>query len=114
MAQLCTINYESVKTIFGAANNLPPHSGQIQSQCDNNEHVQYSAHLPYKAGGVQLLSAGQVCNVVSVVVDALHAAFKVLPPSSHRLPTVWHPSKTQLERDIGQRGKKKKRDAKSH
>lgn len=48
-------------------------------------------HFSYKAGGVKLLSAGQVCNVVSIVVDALHAAFKVLSSSSHWLPTVWHP-----------------------
>ncbi len=63
------------------------------------------AHFPYKAGGVELLSTGQVCNVVSIVVDALHAAFKVLPPSSNWLPTVWHPTKAQLEKKT----RKKKR-----
>lgn len=51
----------------------------------------------YKAGGVQLLPASQVCNVVPVVIDTLHAAFKVLPPSSKRFPAVRHPPKTQLE-----------------
>lgn len=56
------------------------------------------ACLTHKAGCVKLLAAGQVGNVVSVVVDTLHAAFKVLPPSSHRLPAVWHPPKTQLEK----------------
>lgn len=50
--------------------------------------------VSYKAGGVQFLSSSQVCDVVSVVVDALHAAFKVLPPSSHRLAAVRHPPKT--------------------
>lgn len=53
--------------------------------------------VSYKAGGVQLLSSSQVCDVVSVVVDALHAAFKVLPPSSHRLAAVRHSPKTQLK-----------------
>lgn len=109
---------------FGSLNNLPPQSGQVWSQCDNNEHVQqaaafisaipkrldiYFAHFPYKAGGVELLSAGQVCNVVSIVVDALHAAFKVFPSYSHWLSTVWHPAKTQLQRDIVQRVKKRQR-----
>lgn len=40
------------------------------------------AFLTYKAGGVQFLPASQVCDVVSIVVDAFHAAFKVLTPSS--------------------------------
>lgn len=59
------------------------------------------AQFAYKAGGVKLLSASQVCNVVSVVVDTFHAAFKVLPASSHWLPTVWHPPEAQLEKTEG-------------
>lgn len=53
---------------------------------------------PYKAGGVQLLPPGQVSDVVPVVVDALHAAFEVLPASAHRFAAVRHPSETELER----------------
>lgn len=49
---------------------------------------------PYKAGGVQLLPPGQVSDVVPVVVDALHAAFEVLPASAHRFAAVRHPSET--------------------
>ena len=56
------------------------------------------AQFAHKAGGVKLLSASQVCNVVTVVVDTFHAAFKVLPASSHWLPTVWHPPEAQLEK----------------
>lgn len=67
------------------------------------------AHFPYKTGGVELLSASQVRNVVSIVVDALHATFKVLPSSSQWLPTVWHPPKAQLEKNRGKRGKKKRK-----
>lgn len=59
-----------------------------------NMSVHVNGNLSYKARGVELLSAGQVCYVVSVVVDALHAAFKVLPSSSHGLPTVRHPPET--------------------
>lgn len=49
---------------------------------------------PYKAGRVQLLPPGQVSDVVPVVVDALHAAFKVLPAAAHRFAAVGHTSKT--------------------
>lgn len=31
----------------------------------------------HKAGSVQFLSSGQVSDVLSIVVDALHAAFEV-------------------------------------
>lgn len=57
----------------------------------------WSCWFAHKAGGVQLLPASQVRNVVPVVIDALHATFKVLPPSSEGFPAVRHPPKTQLE-----------------
>lgn len=62
-----------------------------------NNLVVLRCSCSYKAGGVQLLPASQVRNVVPVVIDALHAAFKVLPPSSEGFPAVWHPSETKLQ-----------------
>lgn len=52
----------------------------------------------HKAGRVQFLSPGQVSDVISVVVDALHAAFEVSLASWDGLARVGHSSKTQLGR----------------
>lgn len=50
----------------------------------------------YETRSVQFFSSGQVSDVLSIVVDAFHAAFEVSSTSWDWLPRIRHSSESQL------------------
>lgn len=69
-----------------------------EATCTLKEAVKKSS---YKAGRVHLLSADQICDVLSIVGDSFHASHKVFSPSGVRFCRDGHSSKTDLNKQQG-------------
>lgn len=70
----------------------------VHCRCRGFLRDEYKNHLncAHEAGRIHFLPSSQVCDVFTVIVDALHAAFEISPTSWDEFSWVGHPSKTQL------------------